>query len=71
MLNMANLLGQLTNASNPTQMIMSTLDPQRKQMTAQFQNQSQEQQAQILATKCNELGINKQMLVQIMRVLYR
>ena len=48
---------------------MSTLNPQKKQLISQFQNQTNAQQAQILADKCNELGITKQQLAQILNVL--
>ena len=41
------------------------LNPQQKQMTNQFQNQSNEKQAEIIARICNEKGIKKEELSQI------
>lgn len=67
MLNFQNLLSQMANSSNPFQMIMSALNPQQKQVINQFQSQSNQQQAEIIARKCNELGISKEQLAQIMK----
>ena len=46
---------------------MSALNPQQKQVINQFQSQSNQQQAEIIARKCNELGISKEQLAQIMK----
>ena len=46
-------------------MLMGMLNPTQKQMANQFQNQSQEKQAERIAQICNQKGISKSELAQI------
>ena len=65
-MNLQNLIAQLGNATNPMQMLMSLLNPNQKQLVNQFQNKPNEQQAEEIAKLCNEKGITKEQLQQIM-----
>lgn len=68
-MNMQNLLGQMMKSNNPMQLMMSLLNPQQKQTVNQFQNQSNEKQAEEIAKLCNEKGITKQQLQQMVNML--
>lgn len=67
-MNMQNLLGQMMKSNNPMQLMMSLLNPQQKQTVNQFQNQSNEKQAEEIAKLCNEKGITKQQLQQMVNM---
>ena len=41
------------------------LNPNQKQLASQFQNKSKEQQAEEIARVCNEKGITKEQLTEI------
>ena len=69
MLNMQSLLGQMSNSSNPMQLAMSLLNPQQKQMVNQLQNQPNEKQAEKIAQYCNEHGISKEQLANIIGMI--
>lgn len=45
------------------------LNPNQKQQTNQFQNKSKEEQAQMIADICNQKGISKNDLAQIINGL--
>ena len=64
-MNLQNLLSQMGNATNPMALMMSMLNPNQKQIANQFQNKSKEQQAEEVARICNEKGISKEQLQQI------
>ena len=68
-MNIQNLLGQVMKSTNPLQMLMGTLNPQQKQMLNNFQNQPNEKQAEAIARMCNEKGISKDQLAQIVSQL--
>ena len=67
-MNLQNLLMQLGNASNPMQMMMGMLNPNQKQMVNVFQGKNSQQQAEEIAKKCNEIGITKEQLQEIIKV---
>lgn len=46
--------------------MMSMLNPNQKQQANLFQNKSREQQAEEIARICNEKGITKEQLQEIM-----
>lgn len=48
---------------------MGMLNPNQKQQVNQMQGLSSEQQAQAIADKCNELGIDKNQLSQIFNMI--
>jgi len=48
---------------------MSLLNPNQKQTVNIFQNKSKEEQADMIAKKCNELGITKEQFTQIVSML--
>ena len=48
---------------------MGILNPQQKQLVNQFQNQPNDKQAEILANYCNQNGISKEQLSQIVMML--
>ena len=52
-------------------MMMSLLNPQGKQALNNFKNKNKEQQAEELAKLCNENGITKEQLQQIVCMVKR
>jgi uncharacterized iron-regulated protein len=58
-------MSQLTTASNPMSLMMSMLSPSQQQLTNQFKNKPTQQQAEEIAKLCNEKGITKEQLQQI------
>ena len=48
---------------------MSMLNPNQKQLANQFQNKTKEQQAQEIADFCNQNGISKEQLQNLMNIL--
>ena len=64
-MNLQNLMSQLGNSSNPMALMMSMLNPNQKQTANQFQNKTKEQQAEEIAKLCNEKGITKEQLQNI------
>ena len=68
-MNLQNLLAQMTNSSNPMQLLMSMLNPTQKQIANQFQNKSKEEQAQQIADFCNQNGIDKEKLQSVINML--
>lgn len=65
-MNIQNLMNQLGNSTNPMALMMSMLNPNQKQQANLFQNKSREQQAEEIARICNEKGITKEQLQEIM-----
>lgn len=53
------------------QMMMSLLNPQGEQALNSFKNKNKEQQAEELAKLCNENGITKEQLQQIIGMVKR
>ena len=47
------------------QMVMSLLSPQQKQIVSSLNGMSKEQQAQKIADLCNERGISKEQLANM------
>ena len=68
-MNIQNLLGQMMNSSNPMQMLMGMLNPNQKAIANNFQNQTSEKQAEAIAKMCNEKGITKEQLANIINSL--
>lgn len=68
-MNIQNLIAQLGNASNPMTMLMGMLSPNQKQLVNQFQNKSGNDQAQAIADYCNQNGITKEKLQQIINMI--
>lgn len=48
---------------------MNILTPQQKQIVNQFQNQPNEKQAEMIANYCNQNGISKKQLEDILRMM--
>lgn len=61
-MDLRNLLNQLKISTNPTQMLMGMLNSNQKQQVNQMQGLNNQEQAQKVADKCNELGITKEQL---------
>ena len=64
-MNLQNLMSQLGNATNPMALMMSMLNPNQKQVANQFQSKTPQQQAEEVARLCNEKGITKEQLQNI------
>ena len=67
-MNMQNLMSQLGSSSNPLALMMSMLNPNQKQMANNFQNKSEQEQAEEIAKICNEKGITKEQFQQIINM---
>ena len=52
-------------------MMMNMLNPNQKQQANNLQNKSKQEQAEAIAQKCNELGISKEQLQEIIVELCR
>ena len=68
-MNLQNLISQMGSSSNPMAMLMSMLNPNQKQMVNQFQNKPDTEKAQAIADYCNQNGIDKAKLQEIMTML--
>ena len=68
-MNLQNMMSQLQSATNPMSMLMGMLNPNQKQMVNMFQGKTTQQQAEAIAQKCNELGISKDQLQQLMGMM--
>ena len=68
-MNIQNMMNQIQNATNPTQMMMSALNPTQKQALDLFKNKPATEQAEEIARLCNSKGISKADLEQIMQLL--
>ena len=53
------------------QMMMGMLNPQQKQAVNSFKGQTNEQQAQRIADYCNQNGISKEQLSNIIGMMHR
>ena len=70
-MNLQNLMNQLGNATNPMALMMSMLNPNQKQIANQFQNKTTQEQAEQVAKLCNEKGITKEQLQNIINSIKR
>ena len=68
-MNIQNLIAQLNNATNPMSMLMNMLTGSQKQQVNQFQSKTTQEQAEAIANKCNELGINKEQFTQLINMM--
>lgn len=68
-MNLQNLMSQLGKSTNPMSMMMSMLNQNQKQLVNQFQNKTSQEQAQQIADFCNNNGIDKAKLQEIMSML--
>ncbi|MEE3417804.1 MAG: hypothetical protein VZQ62_00525 [Methanosphaera sp.] len=50
---------------------MGMLNPNQKQVVNMFQGKTTQEQAEAIAQKCNELGISKDQLQQLIGMLHR
>jgi 16S rRNA U1498 N3-methylase RsmE len=48
---------------------MGMLNPNQKQAVSLFQEKNNQEQAELIAKKCNELGITKEQFTQIVTML--
>ena len=68
-MNTQNLMNQLKMSSNPMALMMSMLNPTQKQQASQFQSKSNIEQCQQIADYCNQNGITKEKLQDIINML--
>ena len=64
-MNIQNLMSQLGTSSNPMALLTSMLTPNQKQLANQFKSKPSQEQAEEIARICNEKGITKEQLQQI------
>ena len=50
---------------------MSMLNPNQKQQVSQFQGKTNQEQAEMIAQYCNQNGISKEQLQNIMSMLHK
>ena len=62
---MNNLISQLMKSKNPTQSIMGMLNPQQRNLANNFMQQNEQQKAQYIADYCNQNGITRQQLADL------
>lgn len=65
MLNLQSVLSQAMMSNQPQQALLSLLNPQQMQIFNQFQSQPSNKQAEAIAQMCNEKGISKEQLAQM------
>ena len=70
-MNIQNLIAQMGNASNPMSMLMGMLNPSQKQLLNQFQSKNGNDKAQQIADYCNQNGITKEKLQEIINMIYQ
>ena len=68
-MNIQNLMNQLGKSSNPMQMLMNTLNPSQIQLLNNFKNVDANSQAEQIAKMCNEKGLSKQDLQNIINTI--
>ena len=68
-MNIQNLMSQMGKSTNPMAMLLGMLNPNQKQLANQFQNKSREEQCQQIADYCNQNGISKEKLQEIIGML--
>lgn len=56
-------------ATNPTAMLSNMLNPSQKQAVNSFKGKTSQEQAEAIASKCNELGISKDDFMKIVSLL--
>ena len=69
MINIQNLISQLMMSNQPQQMLSSLLNPQQQQIFSNLKNKSGDEQAAAIAQMCNEKGITKEHLAQIIGMI--
>lgn len=65
MFNLQSLMSQVMMSNQPVQALLGMLNPQQKQIFSQIQNRPNSEQAEIIAKMCNEKGITKDQLAQM------
>jgi hypothetical protein len=61
-------MAQMMNSSNPMQMMMGMLNPSQKQSVGNFRGLDKGHQAQAIADYCNQNGISKEQLANILKM---
>lgn len=69
MINLQNLLSQMTMSKQPQQALLSLLNPQQLQLFNKVSSGTSEQQAEQIAKMCNERGINKDQFAQMLNLI--
>ena len=69
MINIQNLMSQLMMSNQPQQMLSSLLNPQQLQIFNGLSGKSGNEQAAAIAQMCNEKGITKDQLAQIVKMI--
>jgi len=69
MVNMQNLVSQVLMSKQPMQALTNLLSPQQKLIFNQISAQPSEQQATEIAKMCNEKGITKEQLANMMQMI--
>lgn len=67
-MNVQNLMSQMMNSSNPMAMMMGLLNPSQKQSVNNFRGLGRNGQAQAIANYCNQNGITKEQLSNILKM---
>ena len=66
---MLNIMSQLSKMTNPMQSLMGILNPQQKQILNNFQGKTDNEKATYIANWCNQNGISKAQLSEIINKL--
>ena len=70
MFNLQTLMSQVLMSKQPQQALISLLNPQQLQLFNQLNNKTNEEQAAAIAKMCNEQGINKNQLAQMISLIH-
>ena len=65
MFNLQNLMNQIMMSKQPAQALLGMLSPQQRQIFNQVQSKPSSEQAELIAKMCNEKGISKEQLIQL------
>ena len=66
--NIMNLISQFKNAPNKANFLMSIANPQQKELLSNMNGKNKEEKAQKIADYCNENGITKEQLSNLMKL---
>ena len=69
MLNLQNLTSQIMMSNQPQQALLNLLNPQQLQVFNQLNSKPNESKAEAIAQMCNEKGITKEQLAQILNLI--
>ena len=68
-MNIQNLISQMMMSKQPMEALLNLLSPQQKSIFNNINGQSEEKQAEEIAKMCNEKGITKEQLANMLEMV--